>query len=177
MATAAGSHRQGAFEAIAGPAEFPEGAQRQVEALAAQGHRVIAVAMGPEKALQLAGLIALSDPPREDSPGLIAALGDMHVRTVMVTGDSPVTAAVIAACGRIAAAPAANREQALADCRRDRLRRHAVACQKHDARPPDHLLRRVPVPDQPLHPLAVSQADRNPLDLRIGADSLICADL
>ena len=64
--------------------------------LAAHGHRVIAVAAGPPASLRLAGLIALSDPPREDSAGLIAALRDMGVRTVMVTGDSAVTAAAIA---------------------------------------------------------------------------------
>ena len=69
------------------------------------------------------------------------------------------------ACGRIAAAPAANRQQALAGRCRDRSGRHAVAGQKHDPRPPNHLLRRVPVPDQPLHPLTVSRTDRNPLDL------------
>ena len=55
----------------------------------AQGHRVIAVAAGPPQSLRLVGLIALSDPPREDSAGLVAALRDMGVRTVMVTGDSP----------------------------------------------------------------------------------------
>ena len=47
-------------------------------------------------ALRLVGLIALSDPPREDSAELIATLRDMGVRTVMVTGDSAVTAAAIA---------------------------------------------------------------------------------
>jgi H+-transporting ATPase len=87
---------KGAFEVIAKKAEMPAEAPRQVDSLAAEGHRVIAVAVGPEHALRLAGLIALSDPPREDSAGLIAALRDMNVRTVMVTGDSPVTAAAIA---------------------------------------------------------------------------------
>jgi H+-transporting ATPase len=46
--------------------------------------------------LRIIGLIAISDPPREDSAELIATLRDMGVRTVMVTGDSPVTAAAIA---------------------------------------------------------------------------------
>jgi H+-transporting ATPase len=46
--------------------------------------------------LRLAGLIALSDPPREDAARLVAALRDVGVRTVMVTGDSPVTAAAVA---------------------------------------------------------------------------------
>jgi H+-transporting ATPase len=87
---------KGAFEAISEQSEVPADAQAHVDDLAAQGHRIIAVAAGPEGAPCLAGLIALSDPPREDSVGLIAALGDMHVRTVMVTGDSAVTAAAIA---------------------------------------------------------------------------------
>jgi H+-transporting ATPase len=87
---------KGAFEVIAKMAQAPVEARRQVDSLAAEGHRIIAVAAGPEHALRLAGLIALSDPPREDSAGLIAALRDMKVRTVMVTGDSAVTAAAIA---------------------------------------------------------------------------------
>jgi H+-transporting ATPase len=87
---------KGAFEAISQLAAVPADAPGHVDALAAQGHRVIAVVAGPPEALHLAGLVALSDPPREDSAGLIAALGDMHVRTVMVTGDSAVTATAIA---------------------------------------------------------------------------------
>jgi H+-transporting ATPase len=87
---------KGAFEAISRVAEVPADARSRVDTLAAQGHRVIAVAAGPPQALRLVGLIALSDPPRDDSAGLIGALGDMHVRTIMVTGDSAVTAAAIA---------------------------------------------------------------------------------
>jgi H+-transporting ATPase len=87
---------KGAFESIAEIADTPAEARSLVDGLAGQGHRVIGVAMGPPNALRLAGLIAISDPPREDSPKLIAELSDMGVRTVMVTGDSPVTAAAIA---------------------------------------------------------------------------------
>ncbi len=86
---------KGAFEAIAKVAQMPANARRLVDDLAEQGHRVIAVAMGAS-ALRLAGLIAISDPPREDSASLIATLRDMSIRTVMVTGDSAVTAAAIA---------------------------------------------------------------------------------
>jgi H+-transporting ATPase len=46
--------------------------------------------------LRLAGLIAISDPPRDDSAPLIATLRELGVRTVMVTGDSAVTAAAVA---------------------------------------------------------------------------------
>jgi H+-transporting ATPase len=87
---------KGAFEAVAESAEMPATAQSQMEALAEKGHRVIAVAMGPSGSPRLAGLVALSDPPREDSAGLIATLRDLGVRTIMVTGDSPVTATAIA---------------------------------------------------------------------------------
>ncbi len=46
--------------------------------------------------MQIAGLIALSDPPRTDSASLVAQLRMLGVRTVMVTGDAPTTAAVVA---------------------------------------------------------------------------------
>jgi H+-transporting ATPase len=64
--------------------------------LEAQGFRVLAVALGPATALRLVGLIALSDPPRTDSAALIAELRTLGVRTVMVTGDAPATAAIVA---------------------------------------------------------------------------------
>jgi H+-transporting ATPase len=87
---------KGAFQAIAEVAEIPAEARRLVDDLAVHGHRVIAVAAGPPRSPCLAGLIALSDPPRDDSAGLVTALRDMGVHTVMVTGDSPVTAVAIA---------------------------------------------------------------------------------
>jgi H+-transporting ATPase len=46
--------------------------------------------------LKLAGIIALSDPPRPDSAALIAELHTLGVRAVMVTGDAPATAAIVA---------------------------------------------------------------------------------
>jgi H+-transporting ATPase len=46
--------------------------------------------------MQVIGLIALSDPPRTDSISLISELHSLGVRTVMVTGDAPVTAAIVA---------------------------------------------------------------------------------
>jgi H+-transporting ATPase len=87
---------KGAYEVIAKLAEIPANARLLVDGLAGQGHRVIAVAAGPATSLRLAGLIAISDPPRDDSARLIATLRDIGVRTVMVTGDSAVTAAAIA---------------------------------------------------------------------------------
>ena len=46
--------------------------------------------------MKLAGLIALSDPPRKDSAALVSELLGLGVRTVMVTGDAPATAAIVA---------------------------------------------------------------------------------
>jgi H+-transporting ATPase len=91
---------KGAFAVIqdlsqAAPAAAPIAAESQ-----AKGFRVLAVAVGPSSGppgkLQMAGLIALSDPPREDSMALIAELRGLGVRTIMVTGDAPATAAVVA---------------------------------------------------------------------------------
>jgi H+-transporting ATPase len=87
---------KGAFASIikltgAGPADpalEPE--------LEAKGFRVLAVAVGPDRSMRLAGVIALSDPPRADAAELIKELGTLGVRVVMVTGDAPATAAIIA---------------------------------------------------------------------------------
>jgi H+-transporting ATPase len=65
--------------------------------LAAGGQRVIAVAAGPEGALELVGLLALSDPPRADSAQLIASLRALGVRVIMITGDGLETARAVAA--------------------------------------------------------------------------------
>jgi H+-transporting ATPase len=86
---------KGAFEIVATMAQMPTDAQNRVDDLAARGHRVIAVAAG-STTLRLAGLVAISDPPRDDSAPLIAELHAMGVRTIMVTGDSAVTASAIA---------------------------------------------------------------------------------
>lgn len=87
---------KGAFTAVAGlTAPAPEAAAIADE-LEKKGFRVLAVAAGPAAALQIIGLIALSDPPRPDSISLIAELKSLGVRTVMVTGDAPETAAIVA---------------------------------------------------------------------------------
>ncbi len=66
--------------------------------LAAQGYRVLAVAVGAEDHLKLAGLIGLYDPPREDSAHLIHSLQEeLGIRVVMITGDGLETARAVAA--------------------------------------------------------------------------------
>ncbi len=66
-----------------------------VSGLAASGARVLAVAAGSGR-LDLAGLVALGDPVRADSAALVARLGDLGIRVVMVTGDSAPTAIAVA---------------------------------------------------------------------------------
>jgi H+-transporting ATPase len=87
---------KGAFAAVAALAPPPPDASTIGDQLAAQGFRVLAVAVGPPDALKLAGIIALSDPPRTDSAALIAELHSLGVRTVMLTGDAATTAAIVA---------------------------------------------------------------------------------
>ncbi len=87
---------KGAISVIAPIAEPSPAAAAIAEELQNKGFRVLAVAVGSDGALRIAGVVALSDPPREDSVALIAQLLGLGVRTVMVTGDAPVTARVVA---------------------------------------------------------------------------------
>src|SRR5579863_1375307 len=97
---------KGAFAVVAGLAETPTirampDASTTANQLEARGFRVLAVAVGASAAgvpevMKLAGIIALSDPPRSDSAALITELHALGVRAVMVTGDAPATAAIVA---------------------------------------------------------------------------------
>jgi H+-transporting ATPase len=87
---------KGAFTAVinlTAPSSIGAGIAAELQE---QGFRVLAVAAGPSASLQLIGLIALSDPPRTDSISMITELDTLGVRTVMVTGDAPATAAIVA---------------------------------------------------------------------------------
>ncbi len=86
---------KGAFAVIVGLAQTSPTATAAAAELEAQGFRVLAVAAGPPAAMRLAGLIALSDPPRTDSAALVSELHGLGVRTVMVTGDAPATASIV----------------------------------------------------------------------------------
>ena len=86
---------KGAAREVAALAGAPDVAA-EVEALAAGGYRVLGVAIGDETALQFAGLVALQDPPRQDSATLVESLRKLGVRVVMVTGDGQATAQTVA---------------------------------------------------------------------------------
>ena len=87
---------KGALEVVSALAAPDNAAREEGTKLEADGHRVLGVVVGAANAMRLAGVIALSDPPRGDSAGLITQLHDMGVRVVMITGDSFATAASVA---------------------------------------------------------------------------------
>ena len=87
----------------------PAALRERLVAETAQGRRVIAAATrtigaqsadGPleelEQHLELAGLVALADPPRVGVKATLAQVAGAGIRTLMVTGDHPATAAAIA---------------------------------------------------------------------------------
>lgn len=88
---------KGAYTVVIGLLQAPPTADAAAaKELEDKGFRVLAVAAGPTTEMKLAGLIALSDPPRKDSGALVSELHDLGVRTVMVTGDAAATAAIVA---------------------------------------------------------------------------------
>ncbi|WP_431858055.1 cation-translocating P-type ATPase [Azospirillum sp.] len=73
------------------------------EAMADRGLRVLALAWredpddaDPERALVLAGVVGLEDPPRPEVPAAIARAHAAGIRVIMITGDHPHTALAIA---------------------------------------------------------------------------------
>jgi H+-transporting ATPase len=86
---------KGAFAVVSKLAETSPTAAAAAQELEGKGFRVLAVAAGATP-LKLAGVIALSDPPRPDAGALVKELHALGVRTVMVTGDAPATAEIIA---------------------------------------------------------------------------------
>ncbi|MEW9921645.1 cation-translocating P-type ATPase [Marimonas sp. MJW-29] len=76
---------------------------RAYEEMAADGQRVIALASRAapdhhiaEEELTFLGLVGLIDPPRAEVREAIASAQSAGIRVVMITGDSPITAAAIA---------------------------------------------------------------------------------
>lgn len=79
-----------------------EGTSGALEAnaqMAQRGLRVIAVALGngkEEKGLTLLGLVGIADPPRTEAIEAVHRAREAGIRTVMITGDHPITAQAIA---------------------------------------------------------------------------------
>ena len=86
-------------------------AEQNMERMEAQGHRVMAAAyrdiepssfdvagdlLGQVGDLELTSLVAMVDPPREESKDAVASAQQAHIRVRMVTGDDVVTGAAIA---------------------------------------------------------------------------------
>jgi H+-transporting ATPase len=87
---------KGAYAAVIALTAPAPTASATAHDLEEKGFRVLAIAIGTPEELRLAGFIALSDPPRADAAELVTELKTLGVRTVMVTGDAPATAAIIA---------------------------------------------------------------------------------
>jgi Ca2+-transporting ATPase len=100
---------KGAPEVMLDPAITPYGditAARAVAAdLAADGYRVLAVAdkvvppgaSRTEDGLRLVGLVALTDPVRQNAAEVIRSFGQAGVDLLLITGDAPGTAQAVAA--------------------------------------------------------------------------------
>lgn len=76
-----------------------EGATEEQSQMASNGLRILAVARGAgreQKDLELLGLIGFADPPRSEAIEAVRNAREAGIRTVMITGDHPVTAKVIA---------------------------------------------------------------------------------
>ena len=71
----------------------PADLKRIVETVAAKGATPLAVSVGGH----ILGVIALSDVPKPGIRARIVELRKMGIRTIMVTGDNPLTAAAVAA--------------------------------------------------------------------------------
>lgn len=93
-------YAKGALEALLPRcARGGEGALEANEEMAALGLRVLAVAVGEaadEKELTFLGLFGIADPPRTEAIEAVRAARQAGIKTVMITGDHPVTARAIA---------------------------------------------------------------------------------
>jgi H+-transporting ATPase len=87
---------KGAFAVVHGISQSSPEAELVANELEQRGHRVLGVAIGTDRAMRVAGIVALSDPPRGDSKPMIDQLRSLGVHTVMVTGDAATTAAYVA---------------------------------------------------------------------------------
>ncbi|MCX8085466.1 MAG: cation-transporting P-type ATPase [Rhodocyclaceae bacterium] len=128
----------------------------RVEALAAQGFRVLALAMAPmarekrelafadvEAGLTLLALAAIMDPPREEAIRAVAACRAAGIRVKMITGDHAVTAAAIARAMGLAQAERAMSGPEIEAADDETLRRAVAATDVFARASPEHKLRLV----------------------------------
>ncbi|WP_342114545.1 cation-translocating P-type ATPase [Pseudoduganella sp. OTU4001] len=91
---------KGAPESVFQQATYlPPGVVEAATAMAARGLRVLTIATGRmarEEELTVLGLVGISDPPRPEAIAAVSQAQQAGVRTVMITGDHPVTAKAIA---------------------------------------------------------------------------------
>ncbi len=87
---------KGAYSVVSALAGAGGALDPVVDALAARGCRVLAIAAGPGDALRLVGVVGLLDPPRDDAQSVVERLRTLGVRTMMVTGDAAPTARAVA---------------------------------------------------------------------------------
>ena len=85
----------GSLSFVSSQVDVPRSIRQKAEALAAEGKTPLLFA----QAGRLAGVIAVADVIKADSPAAIAALRNMGIRVVMLTGDNEKTARAI---GRLA---------------------------------------------------------------------------
>jgi Ca2+-transporting ATPase len=78
--------------ALMSPGPLVDAARTATEDLAARGHRVLAVA--EDRAW--VGLVAVTDPPQPAAREVVRRCGAAGIRTVLITGDHPATAASVA---------------------------------------------------------------------------------
>ena len=81
----------GSLSFISTKAQIPSDLRMKAESLAEEGKTPLFFAKGG----RLAGIIAVADVMKEDSPAAIAALRNMGIRVVMLTGDNERTARAI----------------------------------------------------------------------------------
>jgi K+-transporting ATPase ATPase B chain len=90
--------RKGSFDAVrefvsAKGKPLPEKAQKIVAAIAAEGSTPLLIAQDE----QILGAVRLKDVLKEGISGRMAKLRQMGIKSIMITGDNPLTAATIAA--------------------------------------------------------------------------------
>jgi Ca2+-transporting ATPase len=97
------SYLKGAPEVVLGRCDMAEDQRvswsEKVEAYAAEGYRLLALAWGEgerETNLNWLGLVLLWDPPRPEVPDAVRRAREAGIRVIMITGDHPATALTVA---------------------------------------------------------------------------------